>query len=144
MYGVGVGDIAVAFIATALLVVMVDQMTRIIKGILPFPSKVESVITYIVLTGIASVVCWQGDFDLFRYLHFSWQYPWEGWLLTGTLIAGGSSLLVQQFKVVGLIPSVISGVASMFGYGGGYSASTTTDDATVESENPENTGEYHV
>jgi hypothetical protein len=132
LYGYGtLSSIAVAFIATALLVVMVDQMTRIIKAILPFPDKVESVITYIVLTGIASVVCWQGDFDLFRYLDFTWQYPWEGWLLTGTLIAGGSSLLVKQFRVVGLIPSVISGVASMFGYGGyggGTDTETTTDD----------------
>lgn len=136
MYGYGtLSSIAVAFIATALLVVMVDQMTRIIKAILPFPDKVESVITYIVLTGIASVVCWQGDFDLFGYLDFTWKHEWEGWLLTGTLIAGGSSLLVKQFRVVGLIPSVISGVASMFGYGGygGYGdnnadTETTTDD----------------
>lgn len=132
MYGYGtLSSIAVAFIATALLVVMVDQMTRIIKAILPFPDKVESVITYIVLTGIASVVCWQGDFDLFRYLDFAWKHEWEGWLLTGTLIAGGSSLLVKQFRVVGLIPSVISGVASMFGYGGyggGTDTETTADD----------------
>jgi hypothetical protein len=119
MYGT-LSNIAIAFIATALLVVMVDQMTRIIKEILPFPPKVESVITYIVLSTIASAVCWQGDFDLFRYLNFNWQYPEEGWILTGILIAGGSSLLVKQFKVVGLIPSIISGVQGMFGYGGGY------------------------
>lgn len=132
MYGT-LSSIAIAFIATALLVVMVDQMTRIIKEVLPFPARVEAVITYIVLCGIASVVCWQGDFDLFRYLNFTWQYPWEGWLLTGALIAGGSSLLVKQFHVVGLIPSIISGVASMLGYGGGYS-STTTMDTTISEE----------
>ena len=44
MYGYGtLSSIAVAFIATALLVVMVDQITRIIKAILPFPDKVEAV-----------------------------------------------------------------------------------------------------
>jgi len=140
MYGT-LSGIAVAFIATALLVVMVDQMTRIIKEILPFPARVESVITYLVLSGIASVVCWQGDFDLFGYLDFTWQYPWEGWVLTGALIAGGSSLLVQQFKVVGLIPSVISGVASMFGYGTGE---TTSSDTTAENSDSQGASEYHV
>ena len=127
MYGT-LSSIAIAFIATALLVVMVDQITRIIKEILPFPPKVEAVITYFVLSGIASAVCWQGDFDLFRYLNFTWQYPQEGYALTGALIAGGSSLLVKQFKVVGLIPSIISGTASMFGYGG----NNTTADTTIE------------
>ena len=68
MYG-ALSNIAIAFIATALLVVMVDQMTRIIKErYCLFPQSGESVITYI--CGIASVVCWQGDFDLFRYLNF--------------------------------------------------------------------------
>lgn len=127
MYGYGtLSSIAVAFIATALLVVMVDQITRIIKAILPFPDKVEAVISYVVLCAIASVICWQGDFDLFRYLDFTWQYEWEGWILTGTLIAGGSSLLVKQFKVIGLIPSIISGTAAMFGWGSG---TTNIDDA---------------
>jgi len=126
MYGT-LSAIAIAFIATALLVVMVDQMTRIIKEILPFPPKVESVITYIVLSGIASAVCWQGDFDLFRYLNFNWQHQEEGWILTGLLIAGGSSLLAKQFKVVGLIPSIISGTASMFGYGSNSTADTTIE-----------------
>jgi hypothetical protein len=126
MYGT-LSNIAIAFIAAALLVVMVDQMTRIIKEILPFPPKVEAVITYFVLSGIASVVCWQGDFDLFRYLNFTWQYPQEGYALTGALIAGGSSLLVKQFKVVGLIPSIISGTASMFGYGSNSTADTTIE-----------------
>lgn len=135
MYGT-LSSIAIAFIATALLVVMVDQMTRIIKEILPFPPRVEAVITYFVLTGIASVVCWQGDFDLFRYLNFSWQYPWEGWLLTGALIAGGSSLLVKQFKVVGLIPSIISGTASMLGYGGNSSAADTTIEPDKDQAGP--------
>jgi len=131
MYGT-LSGIAIAFIATALLVVMVDQMTRIIKEVLPFPPRVEAVITYLVLCGIASVVCWQGDFDLFTYLNFSWRYPWEGWVLTGALIAGGSSLLVKQFKVVGLIPSIISGVSSMFGLGGNYT------DTNTETSPPEN------
>lgn len=138
MYG-SLGSLAVAFIATALLVVMVDQMTRMIKEVLPFPAKVEAVITYIILCGISSVVCWQGDFDLFRYLNFTWQHPWEGWVLTGTLIAGGSSLLVKQFKVVGLIPSIISGVSSVFGLGS-YGSTTPDGDASESVSR----SEYHV
>lgn len=140
MYGT-LSGIAIAFIATALLVVMVDQMTRIIKAVLPFPAKVESVITYLVLCGIASVVCWQGDFDLFTYLNFTWQYPWEGWVLTGALIAGGSSLLVKQFHVVGLIPSIVSGVSSMFGLGSYGNTTTTSDGDASESTSK---SEYHV
>lgn len=132
MYGV-LTDIAIAFIATSLLVVMVDQMTIIIKEILPFPPKVESVITYIVLSSIASAVCWQGDFDLFRCLNFNWQYPQEGWILTGALIAGGSSLLVKQFRVTGLIPSIISGIQGMFGYGGNV---INADPATTKTDIP--------
>lgn len=135
MYGT-LSSIAIAFIATALLVVMVDQMTRIIKEVLPFPARVESVITYIVLCGIASAVCWQGDFDLFRYLDFTWQHEWEGWMLTGALIAGGSSLLVKQFHVVGLIPSIISGTASMFGYGSN-AVNTASADTKTEISNEE-------
>jgi hypothetical protein len=122
---VTLSNIAIAFIATALLVVMVDRITWAIKEVLPFPARVEAVITYLVLCGIASIVCWQGRFDLFTYLGFNWQHPWEGWVLTGALIAGGSSLLVQQFQVVGLIPTIISGVSSMFGLGGGYTATHT-------------------
>lgn len=142
MYGsIGAGDILVAFIAVVILVVMVDQMTKIIKEILPFPPKVESVITYLILCGIASVICWQGDFDLFRYLHFNWQYQWEGWVLTGALIAGGTALLAKLFGTIRTIPSPISGMTSMFGYGGGYSADETP---ITESEGSENTSEYHV
>lgn len=124
MYGT-LSEIAIAFIAAALLTVMVDQITYIIKEILPFPAKVESFITYVVLCGIASAVCWQGHFDLFTKLNFSWRYTWEGYLLTGAMIAGGSSLLSKQFRVAGLIPTVISGVTSYFGWG----SSNSTDDS---------------
>ena len=138
MYGsIGAGDILIAFIAVVILVVVVDQITKVIKEVLPFPAKVESVIAYIVLSIIATVICWQGDFDLFRYLHFNWQYPWEGWFLTGALVAGGSSVLTKLFTLVRAIPSPISGMTSMFGYGSG------STDTTDESET-ENTSEYRV
>ena len=137
MYGT-LSSITLAFIAVALLVVMVDQITKVLEGIMkqiPFlPDTFEWTIAYIILLGIASAVCWQGHFDLFTYLNFNWHYRWEGYLLTGALVAGGSSLLIKQFKVVGLIPSVISGVSSMFGYGG-----TTTD--TTATPEPNQSGD---
>ena len=55
-------------------------------------------------------------------------------LLTGCIIAGGSSLLGKQFRMVGLIPGIISGVASMFGYGGGTDIQGTTAVTVAEPE----------
>ncbi len=140
MYGT-LSDIAIAFIAVALLAVMVDQLTRVLQAIMKWipylPDQFELPIAYIILVGIASAVCWQGHFDLFSYLKFDWwQHRWLGWLLTGSIIAGGSSLLGKQFRVVGLIPSIISGVASMLGWG---SSSSTTDSAT-DTNNHTNSG----
>lgn len=142
MYGYGtLSNIALAFIAVALLVVMVDQITKVLEGIMkriPFlPDAFEWTIAYIILLGIASVVCWQGRFDLFVYLNFNWHYKWEGYLLTGALVAGGSSLLVKQFKVMGLIPSIVSGVSSMFGYGGATSFDSTIDSTTTPEQDQE-------
>ena len=137
MYG-SLSNIAIAFIACALLVVMVDQITKVLEGIMkriPFlPDAFEWTIAYAILFGIASVVCWQGRFDLFRYLNFTWHYNWEGYVLTGALIAGGSSLLVKQFKVIGLIPSIVSGVSSMFGYGSTDSTETTGTTSPEQSQ----------
>ena len=130
MYGT-LSNIAIAFIAVALLAVMVDQFTRVLHAILPFPPKYETPLIYFILVSIASAVCWQGHFDLFTLLGFEWwQYPELGWLLTGCIIAGGSSLLGKQFRMVGLIPGIISGVASMFGYGGDVAAPTNFDTTT--------------
>lgn len=127
-------SIALAFIAVALLVVMVDQITKVIQGIMksiPFlPDQFEWTFAYMILMGIASAVCWQGHFDLFTHLNFTWCYKWEGYLLTGALIAGGSSLLVKQFRVMGLIPTVVGGVTSMFGMG---SSSASVVDPSSES-----------
>jgi hypothetical protein len=112
-------SIALAFIAVALLAVMVDHLTRVLQAILPFPSKFETPLIYIFLVTVASMICWQGRFDLFTLLGFTWSsYPELGWVLTGCIIAGGSSLLGKQFHMVGLIPSIISGIQGMFGYGG--------------------------
>jgi len=135
MYNYGLTDIALAFIAVALLAVMVDQLTQVLEAVMAWipylPDQFELPIAYIILVGIASAVCWQGHFDLFKLLGFEWwQYPELGWVLTGCIIAGGSSLLGKQFRMVGLIPSVISGVASMFGYGG-------TDTTAVTVAEPE-------
>lgn len=119
MYGV-LTDLAIAFIATALLTVMVDQITKVLEGMMQkisfLPDAIEWTMAYLLLWGMATAVCWQGRFDLFEELNFHWRYKWEGYLLTGALIAGGSSLLTKQFKIVGLIPGIVSGMASLFGY----------------------------
>lgn len=127
MYGT-LSNIALAFIAVALLVVMVDQLTRVLQEILPFPQKYELPLIYVILVSIASVICWQGRFDLFAQLGFEWQHSELGWLLTGSIIAGGSSLLGKQFRMVGLIPGIVSGMASMFGWGSNSSTTTTNDE----------------
>ena len=136
MYGT-LSDIAIAFIACALLVVMVDQITKFLQAIVHAIPGINDIkewyIVYMMLWGIASAVCWQGRFDLFTYLHFTWHYTCEGYLLTGAMIAGGSSLLIKEFKVMGFFPSVISGISSMFGYG---SNATTTLDDTVTPPTP--------
>jgi len=111
---------------------VVDRITLFLQAVMkriPFlPDAFEDYITYIILVGMASAVCWQGRFDLFSTLNWSWHYAWEGYLATGAMVACGSSLLAKQFKVVGLIPSVISGITSMFGYG---SSTIGLDDTTV-------------
>lgn len=136
MYGYGLTAIALAFIAVALLAVMVDQITRVLEAIMkkiPFlPDQFELPIAYLILVGIASAVCWQGRFDLFMLLGFKWTYHKElGWILTGCIIAGGSSLLGKQFKMVNLIPGIISGTASMFGYGSSTDTTELTDTTTT-------------
>jgi hypothetical protein len=131
MYGV-LTDLAIAFVAAALLTVMVDQIEHFLETVLakvPFlPDAFEWTLTYLGLWGLATGVCWQGDFDLFRALNFQWEYAWEGHVLTGALIAGGSRLLTKQFKVVGLIPGIVTGMASMFGFGGSATMSTEMQD----------------
>ena len=68
MYGT-LSGIAIAFIATALLVVMVDQMTRIIKEVLPFPQEFEAVINIWSLRNRFGCLL-AGDFDLCTILIF--------------------------------------------------------------------------
>lgn len=133
MYGT-LTDLTKAFIAVALIVVMVDVLTRVLEWIMkkiPYlPDAFEPPLAYSILTGLASGICWQGHFDLFTLLGFSWRHTWEGYLATGAIMAGGSKLLMSQFKVVGLIPGIVSGVASMFGYSG-YSSTIAEIQETV-------------
>lgn len=136
MYTTSLSQIALAFIAVALLVVMVDQATRVLQAIMikiPYlPDEFEMPIAYLILVTMASAICWLGHFDLFVLLGFIWwKYSFLGWILTGAIIAGGSSLLGKQFKMIGLIPSAISGMASTFGWGG------STDDVEDVISTPE-------
>lgn len=138
MYGYGLSQIAIAFIAVALLVVMVDQATRVLQAIMkwiPFlPDQFEMPIAYMILVCLATLICWQGRFDLFTLLGFAWQQEWQGWLATGAIMAGGSTLLGRQFQMMGLIPGLISGVASTLGWGTTWNASTPP--ASTEESKP--------
>ena len=140
MYGT-LSNIAIAFIAVALLVVVVDRLTLFLQAVMekiPFlPNSFEDYIAYILLVGIASAVCWQGRFDLFSSLNWNWHYTWEGYLATGAMVACGSTLLCRQFKVLGLMPSVISGISSMFGFGSSATTDLATDPTTVTPGQPE-------
>lgn len=139
---VGFSDLAKAFIALALIVVMVDLITRsletIMKKIDSLPNQFEEPLAYLILTILSTIVCWQGHFDLFSLLGFTWAYPCEGWLITGAVMAGGSSLVGKQFSMVGLIPNMISGVATTLGIGTWVTRTVGSSEDTDSSENKEN------
>jgi hypothetical protein len=134
MYGT-LSDIAIAFIGVAILAVVVDRMTLFLQAVMkrvPFlPDEFEDYLTYIILVGMASAICWQGHFDLFSKLNWTWHYNWEGYLATGAMAACGTTLLIKEFKVMGFMPSIISGVSSMFGLGSSATTDLTTTDAST-------------
>jgi hypothetical protein len=138
MYGMDIGlrEVFLGFIAVAVLAPMMDQLVRVLEGImnkLPhFPDQFEKPVAYLMLVGISSWICWQGHFDMFTLFGLRWwQHPEIGWILTGAMIGGGSSLLGKQFRMVGLMPTILGGVSSMLGLGsyGNYAplAETKTD-----------------
>ena len=137
MTGYGLDTIGYAFVAVALLVPMVDVLTRVLKFLLApiTPDILEMPLVYVMLVSISSAICWQGHFDLLTLLGFNWwQHPWLGWVITGAIIAGGTTLLKKQFNMMGLMPSIFGGVASMFGYSSNRGIDTTVSPTPEELE----------
>ena len=137
MYGgMGVGEsVILGILSMIMLAPVVDRMVVFLKQLLAFlPGKSENSVTYVLLVGIAAMLCWQGHFDIFTLLGWHlWQNQWLGWLVTGGFIAGGTSLLGKQMRMASSMPPILGGVmsnvASMFGYGSSYS---TPVDSTTE------------
>ncbi len=135
MFTMSASAIFFAFIAIATLAIAVDgvlvALQCAMKRVPLLPDQLEHSIAYILLVSMGSFICWEGHFDLFTLLGFQWRDQEMGWVLTGAIIAGGSPLLKKQFKMIGLIPSAISGMASTFGLGG------STDDVEDVISTPE-------
>jgi len=143
MYGgMGVGEqVLLGILSMIMLAPVVDRMVIFLKQILAFlPGKSENCVTYVLLVGIAGMLCWQGHFDIFTLLGWHWwQNPWLGWLSTGAFIAGGTSLLGKQMRMVGLLPPILGGamssVGSMFGYGNYANPAETKTEISEEELN---------
>ena len=91
---------------------MLDRFALFLEGIMkrvPFlPDKFEWWVAYIVVLSAAFLVCWQLDFQIFRYLGLDAKYSWFDWLLTSLIISGGSTFLKTQFNLINDIPSILN------------------------------------
>ncbi len=110
-------NLIVPFVAIALLSVMIDRFTLFLEGIMKripkLPDKFEWWFAYILVLGVSFVICWQLDFQIFRYLGLEAQYSWVDWLLTSLIISGGSTFLKNQFNLINDIPSILN-ISSSF------------------------------
>lgn len=109
-------SLIIPFIALALISVMTDRLTMVLEAIMKkvpkLPDSFEWWIAYFIVLGISYVVCDEGNFDLFLYLHLTFSHPWEGYLLTALVLSGGSSFVRTQFTMIDKIPSVLSTIMS--------------------------------
>ena len=112
MFETVVVNLIVPFIALSLLSVMLDRFTLFLEGIMKripkLPDQFEWWFAYIIVLGTSFLVCWQLDFQIFRYLGLEAKYSWFDWLLTSLIISGGSTFLKSQFNLINDIPSVLS------------------------------------
>jgi hypothetical protein len=112
MFETVVSNLIIPFIALSLLSVMLDRFTMFLEGVMhriPYlPDKFEWWFAYILVLSSSYVVCWQLDFQIFRYLGLEAKYHWFDWLLTSLIISGGSTFLKKQFKLINDIPSILN------------------------------------
>ena len=91
----------IPFIALAILSVMIDKFTLFLEAIahkIPgLPDKFEWSLAYGLVFLSSFLVCYQGNWDLFAYLDFHFNYAWQGWALTALVVSGGSAFVRTQF-----------------------------------------------
>ena len=109
-------NLVVPFVAIALLSVMIDRFTLFLEGLMKripkLPNKFEWWFAYILVLAASFIVCWQLDFQIFRYLGLEARLPWFDWLLTSLIISGGSTFLKTQFNLINDIPSILNMTSS--------------------------------
>jgi len=109
-------SLIIPFITLALFSVMIDKLTLFLVVLMSkipnFPDQYEWPTAYFFILVLSYVVCWQGSFNLFEYLNVSFQYEWQGYLMTALLLSGGSALVRTGFSMIESIPSVLSGIST--------------------------------
>jgi hypothetical protein len=107
------------FIVLILFSVLIDRfmfvLNKTIEKIPHLPDKIEGCIAYSIILGISYLICWQGSYDLFKYLNVNFNYAWEGFLLSSMLVSGGSSFVKLSFGLINEIPSVLGSLTSSIG-----------------------------
>lgn len=111
-------SLLIPFISIVIFASMIDMIAQAIEFIIEklprFPDRLEQPIAYVVVVIISFLICWQGNFDLFRYLDIHFNYVWQGWLMTAFVISGGSTFVRYKFGLIEKIPSGISNVRVNF------------------------------
>lgn len=116
-------DLALATLGVIFLVAVTESFAKIIDDVIawiPFIKApgLHTLAVRMVLTGIATVICWQGHFGFFTHAGFEWRLGWENYLTTGALVSGGSPVISKALRLGNLMPSILGGMSSAFsGYG---------------------------
>ena len=107
-------SLAIPFIAVAIAATIVDVIMSNLEeamGRIPLmPDYLSLPAAYSVVLALSYYFCWQGDFNLFSYLDVSFNYDWQGWLMTAFVISGGSKFVREKYSLIGKIPSGIYGL----------------------------------
>jgi hypothetical protein len=108
--------LATPFIALILLSVMIDKLTIVIERIMflipKFPDRFEWSFAYIIIVGISYYIASEGDFDILSHLGLTFNYTWQGYLITAIAISGGSCFVRTSFDMINTMPSVLGGMKS--------------------------------
>ena len=106
-------DLIRNLIVLCLLVPIIDNLTAWLeegmKRIPWLPNRLDRLTVYPLVSGLALLLCWQGRFDFFAPLGFSFP-PWEGWLATALLVGAGSKYSTQAFSELNGIAQFISAI----------------------------------
>lgn len=138
-------NLLIPFFTLCFAVVLIDRFTVFLETIINkvplLPDKFEPTIAYITVFAISYLFCWRGHFDFFQYLNLTFNYSFEGWILTALLLSGGSSLVKNSFNIITQIPSSISYITStisgLTGVGSIISTSSNTSNSIKATSNPD-------